>query len=58
MKANINTLKTYNWFKAMPKLMQELFIEKWNNGMESCSFARECAEEKYNDIMSMAQESN
>ena len=58
MKANINTLKTYNWFKAMPPLMQKLFLDKYQYSQESVRFAKMMAEEKYFDIMGMAQENN
>jgi len=58
MKANINTLKQYDWFKAMPKLMQDLFIDKYQYSQESVRFARMMAEDKYFDIMSNIQEYN
>lgn len=56
MKANLHTIQSWAWFKKMPKLMQELFISKWNYGTESVSFAKKMAEEKYFDIMSLVQE--
>jgi len=57
-KTNITQrVQTYNWFKAMPKLMQEFFLAKIERG-ESCAFAKMMAEEKYYDYLSMAQENN
>jgi len=56
-QANLNLVKTWSWYKKMPKLMKEFFDSKFMGG-ESVRFSKMMAEEKYYDVMAMAKDNN
>jgi len=57
MKANLNLIKTWSWYKKMPKLKQELFEELFNQS-RGVRITKHMVDEKYNEILILSQNIN
>lgn len=56
-KANLNLIKTWSWYKKMPKLKRELFDELFNES-RGVSMTKHMVDDKYTELLALGQNIN
>ena len=56
-QANLNLVKTWSWYKKMPKLKRELFDELFDQS-RGVSMTKHMVDSKYSELLSLGQNIN